>query len=135
VAVKFFTKEDLLLPKLKQFRKMDMSAEAKEKVTQLQLIEQNLHTFLTQKQGFQSQLLEIGNALKELESTQGSVYKVVGAVMVASQKDKLESELNERKDVLELRVKSIEKQEKNIKEKAEKLQAEVMQEIEKGTKK
>ena len=114
---------------------MDMSPETKEKVSQLQLIEQNLHTFLTQKQTFQSQLLEVDNALKELDSGEGAVYKVVGQVMLASKKDVLTKDLNERKDVLELRMQSVEKQEKALREKAEKIQSEVMKELEKGMKK
>ena len=114
---------------------MDISPEAKEKVTQLQLIEQNLHTFLTQKQTFQSQVLEIENALKELESATGQVYRLAGSVMIESEKGKLSKDLLERKDVLDLRIKSIEKQENHIKEKAEKLQKEVMEELDKKAKK
>jgi len=54
--------------------------------------------------------------------------------MLKSTKDKLTTDLNERKGVLDLRLKSLEKQEKNVKEKAEKIQAEVMTEIEKRMK-
>ena len=114
---------------------MDVTPETKEKISQLQLIEQNLHTFLTQKQTFQSQLLEVENALDELESAEGNVYKVVGQVMVSSTKEKLTKDLKERFDVLKLRINSIEKQEKSVKEKAEKIQAEVMKDIEQRMKK
>lgn len=113
---------------------MDITPETQEKITQLQLFEQNLHTFLTQKRNFQSQVLEIENALKELETSDDNVYKIVGTVMLKSTKDKLTTDLNERKGVLDLRLKSLEKQEKNVKEKAEKIQAEVMAEIEKRMK-
>jgi len=113
---------------------MDITPETQEKITQLQLFEQNLHTFLTQKRNFQSQVLEIENALKELETSDNNVYKIVGTVMLKSTKDKLTTDLNERKGVLDLRLKSLEKQEKNVKEKAEKIQAEVMTEIEKRMK-
>jgi len=114
---------------------MDVSPEAKEKIGQLQLFEQNLHSFLQQKQSFQTQILEIDNALKELEGAQDPVYKIVGSVMVRADKKGLTKDLTERKDVLDLRLKSVEKQEKAIKEKAEKIQAEVMEEIEKRMKK
>src|SRR3989344_108826 len=113
---------------------MDITPETQEKITQLQLFEQNLHTFLTQKRNFQSQVLEIENALKEIETSDNNVYKIVGTVMLKSTKDKLTTDLNERKGVLDLRLKSLEKQEKNVKEKAEKIQAEVMTEIEKRMK-
>jgi len=47
---------------------MDVSKETEKDIAQLQLIEQNLQNFLVQKQTFQTQLLEIDNALKELNS-------------------------------------------------------------------
>ena len=113
---------------------MDMSKETQEKISQLQLFEQNLHMLVTQKRTFQSQVLEIENALKEVEGSSEDVYKIVGMVMFKSPRDKIKTELEERKSVLDLRLKSLEKQEKNIKEKAEKIQAEVMVEIEKRMK-
>ncbi len=114
---------------------MNMSPETQEKITQLQLFEQNMHQFLTQKRTFQSQVLEIDNAVKELDGCEGAVYKIVGGVMLQSEKDKLLADLKERKDVLDLRLSSVEKQEKATKEKAEKIQAEVMQAIEAEMKK
>jgi len=114
---------------------MDFNKETEEKIRQLQLFEQNIHGLLTQKQTFQSQVLEIDNAVKELEKAKGKVYKIVGTVMIDSTKENLEKDLKERKEVLELRLKSIQKQEDGLKERAEKLQKEVMQEIEKKEKK
>ena len=110
---------------------MDVSQDTQEKIAQLQLFEQNMHSFVTQKRGLQSQMLEIENALKEMETSKGEVYKIVGTVMFHSQKEKLGKDLNERKDVLDLRIKSLEKQEKALEEKAKTLQAEVMAELEK----
>ena len=51
--------------------------------------------------------------------------------MFHSEKGKLAKDLKERKEVLDLRIKSFEKQEKAIEEKAKILQAEVMAELEK----
>ena len=109
---------------------MDIAKDTQEKITQLQLFEQNLHSFLTQKRNFQSQMLEIENALKEIETSKEKVYKIVGGVMLESTKEKLEKDLKERKEVLDLRMNSIDKQEKSVKERAEKIQKEVMAEIE-----
>lgn len=110
---------------------MNIAKDTQDKIAQLQLLEQNLHSFSTQKRNVQSQMLEIENALKELESAKGVVYKIVGPIMFSSEKEKLGKDLKERKDVLDLRVKSFEKQEKSVEEKAKKLQAEVMAELEK----
>lgn len=113
---------------------MDFSKETQEKISQLQLFEQNLHTLVTQKRTFQSQVLEIENALKELQNSHEQAYKIVGSVMFKATQDTLKADLEERKSVLDLRLTSLEKQEKNLKEKAEKIQADVMAEIEKGMK-
>ena len=110
---------------------MDIANDTQEKMAQLQLFEQHIHSFFTQKRNIQSQMLELENALKELEISSGSVYKIVGTVMFHSEKEKLSKDLKERKDILDLRIKSLEKQEKATEEKAKKLQAEVMAELEK----
>ncbi|MAG47041.1 prefoldin subunit beta [archaeon] len=104
---------------------------SQEKIQQLQLIEQNMQTLLMQKQKFQSQLLEIDNASKEVEETEKEVYKIVGTIMVESEKPKLTEELKSQKEVIELRIKNIEKQEGLIKEKESQLQSEIMKDIKK----
>jgi prefoldin beta subunit len=113
---------------------MDFSKETEEKVRQLQMFEQNMHSIITQKQTFQSQILEIENALNELKNAEGKVYKIVGTIMIDATKVNLEKDLNERKEVLDLRLKALKKQEDDFRERAEKLQKEVMTEIEKKEK-
>ncbi|MAG50443.1 prefoldin subunit beta [archaeon] len=107
---------------------MKINKETQEKIDRLQLIEQNLQSILIQKQTFQGQLLEIENALKELTNKK-DVYKIIGAIMVASKKEDLEKELNQKKEILDLRLKNIEKQEEKIKEGATELQSEVMKNL------
>jgi len=97
-----------------------------EKIGQLQMIEQNAQQFVMQKQQFQGQLVEIQSALKELKTSQ-KTYKIIGNIMVAAGKEQLESELATKKEMFELRIKSLEKQEQKLKEKAKELQAEVME--------
>ena len=104
---------------------MPASQENQEKIQQLQLIEQNLQGFLSQKQQFQAQLFELENALKELSATK-QAYKIVGGIMVASDKDELKKDLTQKKEIIELRITSIEKQEKQFQEKAKSIQHEVI---------
>jgi len=108
-----------------------MEKEAEEGINQLQLFEQGLQNLLMQKQQFQLQLAEIDSALKELGTTKES-YKIVGNIMVSAKKDELEKDLKEKKEVVELRIKSLEKQETQIKEKASKLQEEILKKIKKN---
>ncbi len=102
-----------------------MSVETQKKIQDLQMLEQNLQNFLMQKQNFQMQMIEIDSALEELAKTD-KAYKIVGNLMVASDKQELEKDLHSKKELVELRIKSIEKQEKSIKERASKLQKEVL---------
>jgi len=99
------------------------------KIAQLQMIEQNIQNVLMQKQTFQSQLIEVENALEEIEKSKGKVYKIIGPIMVSSNAEDLKNELNTKKEITELRIKSIEKQEDQLKEKASKLQSEVLKNI------
>ncbi|MBS3133773.1 prefoldin subunit beta [Candidatus Woesearchaeota archaeon] len=108
-----------------------MSKSSDEKIQQLQLIEQNFQTLLLQKQKFQTQLLEIDNAMEELDKTNKEVFKIIGTIMVEHEKKTLMDDLASQKEILELRIKNIEKQEKLVKEKESKLQSEIMNEIKK----
>jgi|TARA_B100001971_G_C18252460_1_gene579365 prefoldin beta subunit len=110
---------------------MDVSKETEKDIAQLQLIEQNLQNFLAQKQTFQTQLLEIDNALKELNSTKEDSYKIIGNIMIKDKKENLVKELQSKKEIVELRLKSLDKQETKIKDKAEELQKKVVKELEK----
>jgi prefoldin beta subunit len=106
-----------------------MNKETEKKIQQLQLLEQNLNSIMMQKQTFQMQLAENENAIDELERTKKDAYKIIGTIMVSSDKNELKEELKEQKDILDLRIKNLEKQEKNFKEKAEDIQKEVMKDI------
>ncbi len=104
---------------------MTLSKEAQENVQRLQMIEQNMQALGMQKQQFQAQLFETEGALKEI-ATAPTAYKIVGGIMIAMDKDALQKELQSKKELLELRLQTIEKQEKQIKDKAKKLQEDVL---------
>ena len=106
-----------------------MDKETEEKITQLQIFEQNMQAYLIQKQNFQAQLIEVENALKELEKNKKEVYKITGNIMVLADKTELKKELEEKKETTALRIRKLEKQEKELQEKAAKIQKEVMQNL------
>ena len=106
-----------------------MSDPTQQKIQKLQMFEQGLQNFLMQKQQFQAQLIEIDSALNELKNTD-TAYKIVGNIMINAKKEDLEKDLLEQKEKVELRIKTLEKQEKSIKEKASSMQSEVMKELE-----
>ena len=109
---------------------MEISKETEQKIGQLQMFEQSLQNFLGQKQQFQVQLVEIESALNELGSTD-KAYKIVGNIMVEADKDELKSDLQSKKEMLELRIKTMDRQESQVREKASKLQSEILKKIKK----
>lgn len=104
------------------------------KIQELQLLEQNMQNFLMQKQTFQAQLMEAENAQQELKKSEDKVYKIIGSTIIETNKKNLEKELEEKTKLLNLRIKNLEKQEKDLKEKQEKAQQEVLKSLEKTSK-
>ncbi|HIP66583.1 MAG TPA: prefoldin subunit beta [Candidatus Nanopusillus sp.] len=106
---------------------MELPPEVSQKLEQFEALRQTLYAILMQKQKLKQQYDEIENAINELEKIEPNkkVYKMVGNVMIEKDKDSLINELKEKKEVLEIRLQSLEKQEQKLKEKLEKLQDEL----------
>lgn len=104
---------------------MNFSKESSEKIHELQVLEHHLQNFLAQKQNIQLELNEILNALEELKKSPEEVYKVLSGIMIKSDSAELTTELKEKKKLSELRISSIEKQEKLLEEKAQELKNQI----------
>ena len=102
-----------------------VTKEIQEKIGELQLLQQRVSVFATQKQQIQLQLIEIENALAELEKASSPVFKLVGEILIGKEPNELKKELNEKKEDLDIRIKSVEKQENGTREKLETLQKEL----------
>ena len=98
---------------------------------QLQMLEQNMNVILSQKQQFVMQQAEIEVALSELAKTK-TAYKIVGNIMVTADQNALIKELTAKKEVLNVRITTLEKQETKFKEKAAALQQDVMSQFSKA---
>ncbi|MEK6952036.1 MAG: prefoldin subunit [Nanoarchaeota archaeon] len=106
--------------------------EMEEKIAELQMIEQNLQQLLSQKQSIQVQQIETENALEELKKqTTKEVYKIVGQILINSDKKEVEKDLNSKKEIFLLKIKNIEKQEEKLREKAKEIQKEVLEKMNK----
>ena len=105
---------------------MNMNKETQEKIQELQIFEQNIQSLVIQKQAFQMELSETENAISEVGKSKDEVYKITGSIMLKTDRSEVEKELKEKKDILSLRLKSIEKQELSIREKLDKLREEVV---------
>ena len=101
-----------------------------DEMNELSSLEHSSHQLLTQRQNFQSQLVETESALEEINSTE-KAYKIIGHVMVLSDKKKLIEELKSKKEMLDLRIKSLIKQEEKLKEKSNDLRKKVISSLKK----
>ncbi|MEM2090047.1 MAG: prefoldin subunit [Candidatus Pacearchaeota archaeon] len=109
-----------------------MEKAEKEKLTleQLQLTEQALQNLILQKQVFNLELLETNNALQELlKLKDNETYKIIGSVMFKADKADLEKELKKKAEILELRIKAIENQEKELREKILKARSSILNKL------
>ena len=80
---------------------------------QLHLLQQNLQKVLLQKQQLEEQLQEYDATLQGLEKTE-TAYKILGKIMVLSNKEQLLKELQEKKDMVEVRYRHYAKQEEKL---------------------
>jgi len=101
--------------------------DVEEKVAKLQDIQEQLRLILIRKQQLQIQLAESQNALEAVEqlSDDCEIYKAAGYVMFKSTKSKVLEELRDKKDTLELRIKTLEKQEGLLRKQFEDLRKEI----------
>jgi len=136
--VPILRKQDIIQSKIKnnkskgEIKKMAEKPKdaAQENIGKLQMLEQQVQTIAMQKQQFQSQLFEVENALKELKTSK-TAYKIVGNIMILSDKEKLEKDLKQKKEIIDLRIANLDKEEKKLKEKAKKLQEDLLSTLKK----
>jgi prefoldin beta subunit len=102
-----------------------MDSEIEKKVQRLSLLEQNMQNLALQKQNFQLQVGELESAEEQLGKSD-EAYKIVANILVKSPVDDLKEEVSKRIEVAQLRISSLEKQEKKLREKAKALQKEVL---------
>jgi prefoldin beta subunit len=108
---------------------MDIDAETQKKIQELQSMEHGLQSILMQKQAFEMELNDSENALSEVTKSGDEVFKIVGQIMIKTNKAEVVKELTHKKELLTLRLKSIEKQEAGLSKDLDELKEEVMKKI------
>ena len=97
------------------------------KIQEIQLLEQGLHNLFLQKQAFQMELSETQFALKEIENSGDEIFKIIGQLMIKTDKSKIKEELSNKEKILDLRTKTIEKQEISLTEQLDKLRTKLLE--------
>ena len=95
------------------------------KIQEMNVLEQNLQNILFQKQAFELELDETTSALNEIEKSGDEVFKIIGQLMIKTEKSRIKDELLEKKKILDMRIRAFEKQENYLKEKLDKIREEI----------
>ena len=102
---------------------------SEEKINRLNMLEQNLRQFSQQKQALQTQILEFESAISEIDDQ--DTYKLVGNILVKKNPKKLKEEMLQEKATNDEALKTLEEQEIKLRDKAEALRKELMEEMKK----
>jgi prefoldin beta subunit len=105
--------------------------QVQERLLRLQQVQQTLQSVVTQKQQVDIELTEIEQALSELQNTveDAVIYKAIGTLLVKSEKTKVITDLNERKELLNTRTQVLAKQEERLRTQVKDLQAKLQQDL------
>jgi prefoldin beta subunit len=106
----------------------EISAQLQNKIAQFQQIQQQIQVLSSQKFQLEAHLKDTERALSELEKLKDEtpIYKTVGSLLVrAEDKEGVKKELSEKKETTDIRIKALERQEKQLVEKYQELQTEL----------
>jgi prefoldin beta subunit len=106
----------------------------KEQISRLQQLQQNLQAIMMQKQQIELEIVETERAMEELSktTTSDSIYKAAGPLLIKSEKDTIEKDLTEKKELANTRVMVLGKQELRVKENLKEVENKINQML-KGT--
>lgn len=91
---------------------------SEEKQKELLVLQQQYQALIVEIETLKLKNKEIEEVLEELnKSNKNEAYKLVGNVLIKKSKDEILKELNDEKEIIEVRLKSLEKNKQKIEEK------------------
>ncbi len=105
--------------------------QVQQRLLRLQQLQQTLQGVLTQKQQLELELTEVEQALDELEklTDKATIYKSIGSLLVKSEKGKVTTDLEERKELLDMRINVLGKQEERLRSQVKELQTKLQRDL------
>lgn len=107
---------------------MEIPPKLQHQIAQLQQLQQQTQAVMNQKYQMEIRQNEVNSASEELQkaSTGKTVYKSIGDLLIkVGDVSELSKELGEEKETLSIRIKALESQEKQLKERLKSLQEQV----------
>jgi prefoldin beta subunit len=110
----------------------NISPKVQNQLSMLQQLQQQLQNILQQKAQYELAVREAKRAQEEIKDSADDavMYMSVGTVMMQKKKEVVDAKLTDKVETLELRIKSLEKQEKMLQGKFEQLQNQIKAAIE-----
>jgi prefoldin beta subunit len=106
----------------------ELSPKVQNQIAQFQQLQQQLQALVNQKYQMDVQLKEMQRTVEELNKAPAdvTVYKSAGSLLIKAQsKEELLQEIEESKETLEIRVKSLDRQEKSLRDRYTQLQEQI----------
>lgn len=106
--------------------------ELQKQLSEFQDIQRQLQLIAAQRQQFILQLEEVKIAEEELGKTEKGIYRSVGPLLLETSKADAGADLKEKKDLFELRLSVLEKQEQKLKPRFSELRAQLEKALSQG---
>jgi len=105
----------------------EIPANVQEQLARLQQLQQTLQVIVTQKQQVELELSETDRAVEELQkmADDAAVYQSIGSILVRKDRASLLKNLTERKELLNVRVSVLGKQEEKTRDKLRDVQQQI----------
>lgn len=108
----------------------NLDEDTQRKIQELQMLEQSFQQLLMQKNAFSSESTETDHIIAEVNKSEGEISRIIGnQVVIKSTKEKILEDMENKKKLLDTRMKTIDEQEKEFSEKIESIRDEVMKKI------
>jgi prefoldin beta subunit len=106
----------------------ELSPKVQNQIAQFQQLQQQLQALINQKYQMDVQAKEMQRTIDELNKAPAdvTVYKSVGSLLIKAQgKDELLKEIEENKETVDIRVKTLDRQEKSLRDRYQQLQEQI----------
>ncbi len=111
-----------------------LSPQLRHQLAQYQQLQQQAQALIAQRQQLELLLKEAERALEELQKLPADVvvYRSVGGLLIKSDKQEVEKRLSEEKETLDLRVKTVARQQDRVIERLKEMQEKLDQALKGG---
>lgn len=102
-----------------------------DQLLQFQQVQQQAQAIATQRFQLELQLKEVERSLGEVSKLddKAEIYKSVGAILIRSKTPVIKEELVEKKETIELRIKTLKRQEEKIQQRLREMQDKIQEEL------